>query len=71
MTTKHCPIIEVTADGQACGRCWHYLRDGETCKRHGNVRREVETHTLEGRLTREDRRQPTPISHITPKEPTA
>ena len=37
----HCPIIEQTADGKTCGRCWFHLIDGRTCPRHGDVAIEV------------------------------
>lgn len=38
----NCPIIEQTADGISCGRCWYHLPDGKTCPRHGDVQTEVE-----------------------------
>lgn len=37
----NCPIIEQTADGTRCGRCWYHLPDGQTCPMHGDVSVEV------------------------------
>jgi len=51
----HCPIVEVTADGVACGRCWFFLPDGHTCPRHGDVCVEVEQWQRFCALTNENR----------------
>lgn len=52
---KNCPINEVTADGRATGRCWHYLTN-KVCPRHGDVSKELKIYKETGKLTREDRR---------------
>lgn len=56
------PVVEVTGDGRACGRCWFYLPGPEhkTCPRHGDVSLEVEVYIREGKTTREDRRPTAP-----------
>jgi len=58
----NCPVVEVTGDGRACGRCWFYLPGPEhkTCPRHGDVSLEVEVYIREGKTTREDRRPTAP-----------
>lgn len=38
----NCPILELTADGVAVGRCWYYLGGSFTCPRHGDVREAVQ-----------------------------
>lgn len=48
-----CPIIEQTADGERCGRCWLTL-DGMTCPRHGDVSVEVERFKSTGKCTIEN-----------------
>jgi hypothetical protein len=56
-----CAVIEQTADGRSCGRCWFHVRDG-ICPRHGDVsavqRRYVETGKLT--LESEHRKEPAP-----------
>ena len=49
----HCPIIEQTADGNTCGRCWFLLWDN-VCERHGDVSDEVERFEKEGHCTIEN-----------------
>ncbi len=50
----NCPIIEQTANGRGCGRCWFYLPDGITCPRHGDVSPEVERFSVSGHTTLEN-----------------
>ena len=50
----HCPIIEQTADGNTCGRCWFYLINGIICPRHGDVLVEVEYFNETGHTTLEN-----------------
>jgi hypothetical protein len=50
----HCPVIERTADGVLCGRCWHYL-DAGVCPRHGNVSDAARVYETTGKLTPEPR----------------
>ena len=50
----NCPIIEQTADGDRCGRCWYHLPDGKTCPRHGDVHKEVEQYERTGITTLEN-----------------
>jgi len=54
MSKPNCPIIEQTADGVRCGRCWFYLPDGKTCPRHGDVEKEVRRWEEERKLTPEN-----------------
>jgi hypothetical protein len=42
-----CPILEQTADGVNCGRCWHTL-DGSICPRHGDVGAECDKFAATG-----------------------
>ena len=49
----HCPIIEQTADGVSCGRCWFALANN-VCPRHGEVLVEVERYQLVGKCTVEN-----------------
>ena len=51
---NNCPIIEVTADGDSCGRCWFYLDKNDGCPRHGDVSKEIALFRETGKLTRED-----------------
>lgn len=53
---NNCPINECTADGRACGRCWHYCENGN-CPRHGNVQVELNHYRKTGRLTLETKRK--------------
>lgn len=50
MFNNSCPIIEQTADGVPCGRCWFYMEDGFTCPRHGNVEEEVIKYILDKKV---------------------
>jgi hypothetical protein len=50
----NCPIIEQTADGTTCGRCWFHLSDGHTCPRHGDVSDEVDKYNAHGACTLEN-----------------
>lgn len=49
----HCPIMEQTADGVTCGRCWFALSDN-VCRRHGNVMVEVQRFQSTGKCTLEN-----------------
>jgi len=51
----NCPIIEQTADGTPCGRCWFHLPDGKTCPRHGEVEEEVARFERDGSTTIENK----------------
>lgn len=46
-TVNNCPIMEQTADGTRCGRCWHTLEKGR-CPRHGDVRVEINEYVTTG-----------------------
>ncbi len=63
---RNCPIVEVTADGRACGRCWYYLLGPENthCQRHGDVSREVAVYVRDGALTRGDARLAEDAPHV-------
>ena len=50
----NCPILEQTADGVRCGRCWYYLPDGKICPRHGDVSIEVDHFSSTGECTLEN-----------------
>lgn len=49
----NCPIMEQTADGVNCGRCWFKL-EGTVCPRHGDVEVECDVYADSGRCTLEN-----------------
>lgn len=50
----NCPIIEQTADGTPCGRCWLALTNGTVCPRHAGVGPEVDRFMETGHCTIEN-----------------
>ncbi len=50
----NCPIMEQTADGVTCGRCWYHLAGGDVCERHGFVGPEVAKYNSSGLTTLEN-----------------
>lgn len=48
-----CPILEQTADGKNCGRCWSKL-DIHECPRHGDVSVEQVEFSVSGKCTLEN-----------------
>lgn len=50
---NNCPIIEQTADGVTCGRCWHSLQN-DNCIRHGDVSVEINRYRAGKGLTLEN-----------------
>jgi len=55
---NNCPIITVTGDGKAAGRCTHFVGRAEQkqCPLHGDVTKEVGIYVSEGLMAREDKR---------------
>ena len=58
LTTKpywdhNCAVLEVTGDGETCGRCWYYVGEKDVCPRHGDVSDVMQKYRETGKLTLE------------------
>ena len=50
--SNNCAILEQTADGRCCGRCWFHLTNN-ICPRHGDVYEVQRRYRETGKLTLE------------------